>query len=106
VDTAAEGDMGGRGPAYVEIVRVRETVRVAVSGAECEHHGLTTRNSGTAHSPGPCREPAGGEDLRAVVPQDFLNGSVQERPIGPQRCELVRVVEQGQHAVGYEVGGG
>jgi hypothetical protein len=89
--------------AEVHPVRVREAGGIAVRRREAEHHrlpppGITTsssRASPIVH---------GEKHLdRVVVADEVLDGAADQRRVGAQGGQLVRVVQQREHAAADQV---
>ena len=101
---APERDVFVGRPGDVEAIRVREHRLVAVRGDVPEDdlvavaHGLPTQ-LGVAH-----RRPAEAHDRRRP-PQHLLDCGRQQGAIGAYALELIRVLEERNHAVGDQVAG-
>jgi hypothetical protein len=74
-------------PGNVEPVRAGEPAWVAVARQQCDVHKLVGRDLGPSHVHGFAGDPPGRDVYRAVVAEDLLNGSGQERRIGSQQRE-------------------
>src|SRR5438445_1805199 len=102
MDPGAKRQVGIRLAAKVEILRIGELLRVAVAGAEQQHHGLALTDRASIDLEVLERHPAGELDRRIETEQLLDRGARQALVLLPP-LTLLRVPEQGQQPIANQV---
>ena len=99
MDAVAEGEVRSGRSVDVEDLRVRVGRGIVVGRGEADQDLLAAGDLGVVQREGLGRPPECGVGDRGRVAQELLHGGRHPVQVGPQRFELVGVVEQGDDGV-------